>query len=183
MRSMRASRGHSRGFTMIEIVLALMISAFAITAVALVIRQLETTGDLLARESRREDGAANGARMLADLVGRIDMSIDSTRQFQGHSQQLSASSWCEVPGGWMERCALRITLDPRQDSTDVAVQIDGDMPMPVLTLSGAMTFRYFTPEPLPVWAAAWGRGLLPPFAVGLVGADGDTLVLRIGERG
>ena len=173
-----------RGFTLIEFMAALALASLAVITVALLIRQIDVTRDLVTRTSNREDASANGARLLRDLIERAEMASDSTRQFFGDAQSANVPTWCDTPGGWLERCLVRVALDQRGDSTAVYVHLEDNRQLLLAVFSGSVSLAYLgTVFGGQTWTSMWGRGAVPPTAIGFIRQAGDTMVVRIGDRG
>ncbi len=119
------------------------------------------------------------------MAGRLEIAGDPREEarFEGQPQGARFRSWCEVPDGWLERCAVSLGF----------IELDGE---PVLAI------RLGDAEPLALrrgfergevvylrdagnggtWVRSWGASITAPLAFGVV-VDGDTTLVRVGERG
>ena len=171
------------GFTLVELMLSLALSGMVLVTCTLMIRQLDVTHTTIQRHAARVDASANGARLLRDVFDRVELSADSARQFYGDAHYVSLPTWCDMPGGWLERCVANVALDQRGDSTGVTVQFSDNTEQHLITVVGPATFGYlgWSADGL-TWTTMWGRSLMPPIAIGIVRHGVDTLVIRLGER-
>lgn len=173
-----------RGFTLIELLAAMTLAGATVVTVALFINQLDVTRRAIERTSIRLDGSANGERVLRELVERTEIGLESARQFSGDPTNLVTPTWCDAPGGWLERCMVRIALDHRRDSTAVDAQFEDNSQIELVVLPGVATLAYMGRGLSgTTWITTWGRGIVPPAAIGLIRQGADTVVVRIGERG
>jgi hypothetical protein len=172
------------GFLLMELMAALMLAGIAVVSVGLLIRQVDATQQAIERRSRQADASANGMHILRDLVERAELGVDSTRQFAGDATNVLIPTWCDMPGGWQERCVVRIALDRRADSTAIDATFQNNAQMELAILPGQATLSYLRLATAgSAWISMWGRGITPPAAVAVVRSNGDTLVFRVGDRG
>jgi len=187
MRNGRCSLGERRSgrpaFTVLELIVALTLGALVIVAARAL---LETIGEHALRVTATAgqlDADANGERLLRTLAGRLEIGADSADTFGGDASSLSFSSWCQVPRGWLEPCRVRLALVP--DHTGVAIVARLSTGENLTIRRGAISdgFRYLaSPAAGGSWYGQWGRGLSAPLAFGII-IDGDTMIVRVGERG
>lgn len=178
------ARAARRGFTLIELMASLALAGLSVVTVALLVTQLDVTRHVIERASSHADASANGARLLREIVERAEVGVDSTRQFAGDPQSFVMPTWCDVPGGWLERCMVRVALDHRGDSTAVDAQFDNNVQLELVALPGSVALVYLgTGLGRVAWVSSWGRGIVPPIAVGFVRQGGDTSIVRVGDRG
>ena len=188
--AIRASKSRNAGFTLIEVVIALVISAI----VVLTGRQmLEAIGG----ESRRVHSAseeatfeANADRVLRELIGRMEIGSTIERGFGGTERHATFSSWCEVPEGWLESCRVSLTIDSAAHTnalvltTRIASRDESQGALLVLRQGFAHgALRYLSSaSDGGVWFHAWGQGITAPLAIGII-LGFDTAIVAIGERG
>jgi type II secretory pathway component PulJ len=183
-RPRRAQRRSSRpGLTLIELMLALMLTGFLFLGGRLMLDQLADAGAVLARHAGESDTEANAERLLRALVGRADAAADTARPFAGAPDETSFESWCERPAGWLERCRVTLNLQRVGGNTVIAATLSTGERYQLRSFRGRGAFRYLGRGPATNgWLLAWGRSIVAPRAVGVV-TEGDTLLLRLGERG
>jgi hypothetical protein len=173
-----------RGVSLVELMIALVATGLALIGVRLLIEQVDDSGVVISRDARKEDAAANGERMLRILVGRSEVSPDSVRRFRGDDRSASFDSWCDRAAGWIERCRVTISIGIGFDSSAVTAAISTGEVLNLVNVPGPAAFRYVSRDSTGVtWLESWGRSISAPFALGIVYGAGDTVVVRIGERG
>jgi hypothetical protein len=126
----------------------------------------------------------NGERLLRSLVGRLEVGTDQSHEFAGDEHRVQFTTWCDMPAGWQERCDAVIGIEP---DTGTGLQLVAHLSTgEVIALHRGFTtgtLRYLNdPVGRGVWFRIWGHGITAPLAIGVV-TDGDTAIVRIGERG
>jgi prepilin-type N-terminal cleavage/methylation domain-containing protein len=167
-----------RGFTVFELIVALTISAFALLSARALLETIAASGARIRSVARQEARNANRERLLRALVGRL-YAGDSSATFTGDPRQAQFTSWCDVSGGWQERCQVTLGIDT---AGLVAVLSTGER---FVLRQGfrAGELRYLnSPTGGGEWFKIWSVQLTQPLAIGVI-ADGDTTIVRIGERG
>jgi prepilin-type N-terminal cleavage/methylation domain-containing protein len=183
MRSRRADNASTRrGFTLLEVIAALSLSGLALLGASHLLGQLGDSRDRLRTETRRAAEVQNGSRLLRALVDRAEVGSDSSARFYGSSVETSFVSWCEAPGGWLERCRVTLELSTEEDHTIVRANLGTSDPLTLSRRDGRLAFRYLdAATPALRWRERWDVEIAMPAAIGLFGPR-DTLVLRIGAR-
>lgn len=180
MRPDRAARG---GFTLVELMVALVVSAIVVLGARMLLEQLGESAHRTVAAATRADRAANGERLLRDLAGRLEIGTSDAMRFSGEPAAASFSSWCDVASGWQERCA--VTLVARAEGNRfalVASFASGDSVM-LLVRDAPIELRYLDdPRAGGRWFTSWGAGITAPLALAVI-AGADTMIVRIGERG
>ena len=173
------------GFTLVELLVALMVGGVAILGARAVFASLADHADRVLEVAAISDREANGERTLRALVGDLDMGSTTATTFGGDAHEARFTSWCSTPSGWKERCVIRLAVLPRDASDGSSVVVvfpDGQM-LPLLAANAGMGLRYLRDATNGgTWFERWGTGITAPLAIGIV-TDRDTLILRIGERG
>lgn len=168
-----------RGFTLIEVLVALSVGAMLLLAARVMVEQLAMTSGALARVQREHDDAAARTAVLRSLAFQVETdSVDGFR-FQGYPDRAQFASWCDMPGGWQEPCS--VTLSVAGDTTVVyASATTGTISLrPNL---GPVRLQYLAQSKQRLsWIDVWDASLVPPLAIGLV-SPRDTTILRIGVR-
>jgi prepilin-type N-terminal cleavage/methylation domain-containing protein len=179
----RRNRSGVPGFTLIEVIVALVVSAIVLLGAR---AMLGETGDDALRitvQTQRSDRDANAERQLRGLVLHLELGAGESSQFAGDPGRASFASWCDVPGGWQERCAVTLSLVPRSYGVALVAHtsVNGDIVVRDSVRAGAL--RYLTRvSDGGEWIRVWGAGITAPLAIGVI-LDADTLIVPIGERG
>jgi hypothetical protein len=117
-------------------------------------------------------------------VERLEVGTGPGTEFGGDGASAAFSSWCDVPGGWQERCHVNLLLV--RDSTRVDLLLRTSIGDSILLRHGLQggAIRYLSsPDAGGTWIRVWGEGITAPVAIGVF-LDRDTLlILRVGERG
>lgn len=172
------------GWTLVELLVALLVAGLAVTTAATVFRTgnvAVTAMDANAVEWTRE---ANGRRWLHRALTGVVVQSEEGREFAGFPDRLRFHGRYWVPGGWLESGTLGVAF---VDGNLVATLPDDR----TVVLAGALsdaTFAYRrnhgATEP---WHSEWRSDTRPPLAVRLVlttvGGAVDTLIVPIGVRG
>ncbi|HEV7702774.1 MAG TPA: hypothetical protein VGO46_00725, partial [Gemmatimonadaceae bacterium] len=117
------------------------------------------------------------------LVRQLDLGSGQAAEFAGDARQVSFSSWCDVPSGWRERCAVTLTLEPVAGKSALVVRTSKGAALMVRDRIGTGELRYLTTVTGGgEWIRVWGAGITAPLAIGVI-LDRDTLIVPIGERG
>jgi prepilin-type N-terminal cleavage/methylation domain-containing protein len=171
-----------RGFTLVEVVVAFAIGTVVVLGARALLEALGAQTARVAAAARDADADANGERLLRALVGRLEIGAPSDT-FGGDERSARFSSWCQAPRGWQERC--RVTLGVEQAADGVAVVTRLSTGETVVLKRGRRTegLRYLVDAASGGrWFVRWGEGVTVPQAIGIL-VDGDTTIVRIGERG
>lgn len=175
------SRNAARGFTLMEIMVALALSGLVALGVHAVFTTMSDGASRASAASASLDAVANQSRLLRALVADIETS-NGAGEFAGDSLVAVFTTWCMTPRGWKERCRLTVAVQQAADSPELALSADNAT---ILTLPVAENaeLRYLsTLTAGGQWSALWPSSPVLPRAIGIVSAR-DTLILRIGERG
>ena len=177
--------GGARGFTLVEVMVALAVIGVALAGARAMLGQIADDADRIGAAAEQADREANAEALLRAIAGQVEVSAAPGREmrFAGQPQGARFHSWCQVPDGWLERCEASLGF----------IQVDGERVLAMRLSTGELVplRRGFVQGELLYlraagnggdWVRAWGESITPPLALGLV-VDGDTLILRIGERG
>jgi prepilin-type N-terminal cleavage/methylation domain-containing protein len=171
----------NRGFTLIEVMAALVVGAVVMT---LLYRLLTVIGTGLAsarRTSASLETDANTRRWLKRAFGSVEVGQPGDSPFEGSAMRLSCTTWLEVPGGWLERGQLSLAL--RGDSLEARYPAGNLL---IATNVIAIELAYLGSTSRATWEAAWDSPVAPPLAVRLIlirAEASDTLTYLIGGRG
>jgi prepilin-type N-terminal cleavage/methylation domain-containing protein len=171
------------GFTLIEVVVALVVSAIVMLGARAVLGEVGDEALRISAEAQRLDAEANGERTLRALVRQLDLGSDEASQFAGDPRQVSFASWCDVSSGWQERCAVTLTLEARERTNALVIRTSKGTAIVVRDRIATGELRYLTTVTgAGEWIRVWGAGITAPLAIAVI-LDGDTLIVPIGERG
>ena len=179
----RNATAQRAGFTLVEVMVALLISAIVLLGARMLLEQLGENASRTVAAAARADADANGEQMLRDLAGRLEIGTDGSTQFSGESNAARFASWCDTPSGWEERCAVAIVVTQQETlSALVATFAPGDS-ITLLTRAEPIELRYLDdPRAGGRWFVSWGAGITAPLAIAVLSGS-DTTIVRIGERG
>lgn len=168
--------------TLIELMLALALSALALMCGRALLDQIELAGSTLGRTGRTSDELSNTTRTLHALVRRADVRPDSASRFVGDSLSATFRTLCEESGGWLEPCRVTVLLDIGMDSSALVGQLSKGGALILGRWPGVGSFRYLdVTGTRDRWVSEWGSSIIPPAAMAVV-IQGDTVVLPVAGR-
>jgi prepilin-type N-terminal cleavage/methylation domain len=178
-----------RGFTLVEVIVAITVGAMVILAARLLVEQLGDSAQATIRAATRIDAEANAEHVMRGLATRSRPGTTDATPFEGDATHARFSSWCDVPGGWQERCLATLTVPaPTQSDSAGALLLtpgSGDaMPIRSGVKTGMLAYLTSASDG-GQWVAAWNTASLAPLAIVAVldlGERRDTLIFRIGAR-
>jgi prepilin-type N-terminal cleavage/methylation domain-containing protein len=173
-----------RGFTLIEVMVAMVIGAMVVAAAAALLSSLENRAEAIARASARADRDANAERVLRGLLANLDLGRDSTSAFVGTATSARFRTWCDSPTGWLERCAAHLSIEQRGDAAALRLELTGPDPTRIDLASGlhGARFRYLAiVDGVVTWRDTWSH-LVVPAAVVLI-VERDTLLFPVWGSG
>lgn len=175
------------GFTLIEVLVALMVGAIVLLGAHQVLAILTDEAHSLARRAAQTDRDANGERLLRNLVGQLELGSPGTIPFSGSPDTVRFSSWCQAPSGWLERCAVTLSFSADGDHETLRGQLGARPPLDLVRGFRSGAFRYLESAAAGgQWFQQWGTGITAPLGIGIVLVRDDavdTMILRIGPRG
>jgi prepilin-type N-terminal cleavage/methylation domain-containing protein len=179
-----ARSGFTRsGFTLIELVVALFVSGVVLLGARLILESLANAEGQLHGVVSAADRRANGERLLRALFARLEVGTDQAREFGGDERAARFTTWCDVPSGWLERCEAQVAIDTEAGALALVARLSTGERIVLQRGFGAGALRYLNaPAGGGQWFRVWGHGITAPLAVGVI-TDGDTVIVRIGERG
>ncbi|HWG35669.1 MAG TPA: prepilin-type N-terminal cleavage/methylation domain-containing protein [Gemmatimonadaceae bacterium] len=176
------------GFTLLEVLVAVMIAAMLLLSADAVFEQLASSRDDTARSSVTRDRLQNSDALVKSWVRQIDVSPTAgpaslPHAFVGDASESRFTSWCVAAGGWEQACA--VSLHTVADSTGVgvvAVSSAGDSAR-IQMRDSTIALRYLSDAANGGhWVVSWPSGPTVPLAIGIV-SPSDTIVYRVGARG
>lgn len=187
--SARAARPRRRvasaGFTLVEVMVAVVVIGVVLVGARIMLGQLADDADRITGAAAEADREANADALLRAVAGRLEVSPAPARQlpFEGQPDGVRFHSWCQVPDGWLERCQASLGFVRLDDGAAVVLRLSTGEMVPLRRGVGRGEILYLRDAALGgAWVKSWGASITAPAALGVV-ADGDTSIIRIGERG
>ena len=183
--------GDRRGFTLIEVIVALTIGALVVLVAHQLFAAVADRGRTLIEAQTTFDRRANARRWLKATFLSLDVGTDGAVGFDGRPDHAAFSTWLLTPDGWFER--RQVTLSAEQGRLRAAVT-----PGTAIALSDSVTdvqFDYLLePGAESRWVREWVSPVSAPVAVRMriaragcemrdAGCVVDTLLFLIKERG
>ncbi len=174
----------SRGFTLIELTLALAVGSLTVLLGALLWRQALTGAAVLERHRTVLDRREGGRRWLASALGSIEAGALGDVPFAGHQTEASFSSWLSGSMGWAELQVVSIGVGNHA----LAARLTDGTTIPIADSVADVGFDYLLqPGSNTQWATGWESPVSVPLAirVRITGMNGvvDTLLFLVGNRG
>lgn len=183
---MSARRVHrAAGFTLVEVMVALVVMGVVIAGARTMLGQIADNADRIGAAAREADREANADALLRTIVGRLDVSPLPGQEirFEGEPQGARFESWCEVPDGWLERCRVSLGFIQLEGASALALRLSTGELVPLRRDVGEGVILYLRDAAEGgAWVTSWGASVTAPQALGIV-VDGDTTIVRVGERG
>jgi prepilin-type N-terminal cleavage/methylation domain-containing protein len=162
-----------RGFTLIEVMIALMLSGLVVllahqifTGVVVGTAQLDEVRTSLDRDR-------NARRSLTEMFGSLDIGTESPGGFAGRPERVEFTTWERVPAGWLER--RRVVLRAEDGKFGAWSDVSG------------VEFDYLLePGANAAWVREWISPVSAPVAIRLRiqrKTAIDTLLFIVGPRG
>jgi prepilin-type N-terminal cleavage/methylation domain-containing protein len=182
--------GKRRGFTLLEVLVALAIGGVAIMGARMLLEAVNAHAVRVAAAARQADADSNTELMLRSVLARTSTDGDSAARFDGTTEEVRFPTRCNVPSGWQERCDARLAVEAPGMAGQVGVVLElstGERVVVRRGLSSASLVYLATAVDGGRWTPAWRSAITPPSAMALVfrGADArvDTMIVRIGSGG
>ena len=183
MRSNLPHRAGRAGFTLVEVLVALLIAGTVVVTARMLLEQLAEDAKRLVAHAATTDTEANAERALRELVSRLEVGAQDSRRFGGDERVTRFTSWCDVPRGWQERCTVTLTVDRQGPQRVLVASLSTGDVLVIRRDFSNFALRYLGDAARGgTWFRSWGESITAPLAIGVV-LDADTLILRIGERG
>lgn len=182
-----ASACGSGGFTLVEIMVALTLSALVVLLAHRVFTGVVDGAGRLGEARLALDREANARRFLQEAFGSLDVGSEGAGGFAGRAERVEFATWQRVPEGWLERRQLTIGVEgggfaARAAASDLVVLRDS---------VDRVEFDYLLePGANAAWVREWISPVSAPVAVRVRvhGARSrehgavDTLLVLIGPR-
>lgn len=172
-----------RGFTLVELLVAMVIGGLAISTAAGVFGAgTDAVGDLETRSTAwmRE---ANARRWLAQALAGAEVGNDSSARFDGDARGMTFTSRYWVAYGWLERGRVEVRLE---EGRLLGRTQQGDQLVLAGSVDEARLDYLIEPGADSPWLLEWRSEVSAPLAVRLRltrhGTPTDTTLFYIGER-
>lgn len=178
------------GFTLIEVMVAIVVGAVVMLGARALLDGLSLHSERVQSKTRHADASAGAEHVLRSAVGRASLASDSTDRFDGTVEEVRFGSWCDMAGGWQERCDVRLAVEREGSDSGLSVVVHlGDFDrVEVAQHRYSASFRYLASAANGgQWLERWEQAIVPPLAVGLItrstaASPPDTMILRVAER-
>jgi prepilin-type N-terminal cleavage/methylation domain-containing protein len=170
------------GFTLIEILVAMVVSGMIVAAAAGLLSVFGDRAQTIDRAGMQADREGNAYRLLQQIVGNAATTADSTPGVVGNASGASFQTWCESPHGWLDHCAAQLRFERTGDGVALLMRLrlrSADSAVVDIRRSlGIGRLRYLrNAESRGTWTDSWAM-LGPPEAVAVI-LDADTLLLPV----
>lgn len=180
---LRAARVQRMGFTLIEIMVALLIGGGVLLLASSIASVSSNVAEAVQQSVEAEDARQGSERLLRRLVGQMTWAMPGDPAVGGASHELLFMTWCDTSHGWQERCEAQLQLTTDEGHLGVLVILGGREEMKLFPADTVVALIYLASAARGgVWSEKWTDPTSFPEAIGLVFPT-DTLVARIGERG
>jgi prepilin-type N-terminal cleavage/methylation domain-containing protein len=175
-----------RGFTLLEVMVALVIAGTVVLVAERVFATAVDTSRAVTVGRRSLDREINSGRLLGAVFGSIEVG-PSAAQFEGHPSTVRFATWVQGVDGWFERHTVTLRLD----QTRFVMRAEGLPPVALAEGVAGLEFDYLmAPGAETRWVREWVSPVSAPLAVRvrLAGsprsnASADTAIYLIKARG
>ena len=183
--------GDRRGFTLIEVVVALTIGALVVLVAHQLFAAVAERGRTLIAARTALDRAVNARRWLGATFLSLDVGTEGAGGFEGRPDHVVFSTWLLTPDGWFERG--QVTLSAEQGQLRAAVTPGTSIAL-VDSVTDLQLDYLLEPGAESRWVHEWVSPVSAPVAVTMritKAGNGkwetanavDTLLFLIKERG
>lgn len=176
------------GFTLMEVLVALVVGAISLSAAAVLFVTLAARETHLRTVASRTDRLAATELILVGLFRHVDAQAGVGAPLVGDSLGLDLSSWCGIDAASMRRCRAHVAVRERGNRAVLVLRLstrgrsawESEAELD-LQSAASVELRYLVDAGNGgLWATRWDK-LHPPAAV-LLTLDHDTLLLPIGNN-
>ena len=169
------------GFTLMEVLVALMIGALLVTGARGMLDALGGQARATVRVARNTDDAANAVDELRRLVADLVIRRDTIYSLTGSPRDAYFQSYCDSGNGWKEACEIHLFVQRGTDGYRVAWEAGRDT-VALRSSLGVAELRYLlSAESGGQWTERLEHTMLIPSAVGII-MGADTLLATVGPR-
>lgn len=170
-----------RGFTLIEVLVALAIGGVVLTGCRLLLEGLADHASAIVRTAADLDASANAERAVRQIVENLALAPEPQPTFVGSASEAVFASWCPSAYGALEPCTVRLSVQAASAGVTVGMATPGGQKLVLRRVAGAELRYLANASSGGIWYTRWNDAISPPLAVGVFSTT-DTLVMRIGER-
>lgn len=169
-----------RGFTLVEVLVALVVSVLVVSAVRLAFEQIGAATSRTSAAAAALQHDAHGQELLRALVARLDIAPSDSGVLTGDERDAAFESWCDTADGWQRRCRVHISVA----SAGGALVVKDDYSTRGTGIDlGARALCYLADAADGGrWQSEWSSSVAAPLAIGVV-TTRDTLLFIVGGRG
>ena len=150
-----------RGFTLIELIVALTLAALAMTVAHRLFAAAADGSRVLRETHRRNARHANAVRWLEAAWRNLEVGSAEAGGFEGRADQATFSTWIVVADGWAE--PHRVTLEVRRGV--LQARSEGDTILLVREVLAAEFDYLLEPGADTRWVHGWSSPVSAPIAV------------------
>ncbi len=178
---MRPQSGARLGFTMLELLIAVSLTAIVGLLSAVFVEATFRSTDTITRSVQIIARESEGPALWRDLllhVHRSALADEARRPFVGDPSSVQLTSDCPGPLGFRRRCG--VFAETFRTATETGLRFSTLGRTWVVRTRGAVSLRFMVPSTGDAsWIDSWGESERVPVGIALVGAS-DTLVYRVG---
>ena len=183
MRRASGRTGDRRGFTLPELMVAIVVSGLVLLGARATVDAVQVLAARSADAARETDRLRNGERVLRELVEGLGTGEDEASHFAGDPSSARFLSRCDSPAGWTEPCAVRLTVEHRDSALVLMARVAGAAPVELLRAAERLELGYLHDAAEGgQWFRSWGSSIVAPIAIG-IRRDDELLILPVGARG
>jgi len=169
-----------RGYTLIEVALALALAALVVETSARLLDQIHDEDQRIRRDAAALTREGTTRLWLDDALAHAVTSTDTTRGFRGDEHAAEFDTRCRTNRGWSLPCRAALVIDSVRDSAVLYLRDTLGSLSPLLRRLGPARFLYFDPARVDSsWTSRWQSAATIPAAIAVAGAR-DTLFIPIG---
>jgi prepilin-type N-terminal cleavage/methylation domain-containing protein len=171
----------ARGFTLIEVIVALTLSALVVLLAHTVFAGVVDGAQRLQAARTTLDRDGNARRALTEIFGSLDVGTEGAGGFAGRPDRVEFTTWQRVPQGWLERRKAVVAVE------NGVLVARADVTLALEDSVSGVDFDYLLePGASAAWVREWISPVSAPVAVRVRiqrAATVDTLLFIVGSRG